>query len=115
MATAVDPDHVSDYILEADRELPKEEQTVWKIKNLSSREAIGATAGSTLETHRLAVLVALKGWENFLDKDGKVIIYPDDAPKAMKYMSLPQIVELGNHAMAECVMSEEERGKSTAG
>ena len=38
MAIAIDPREVFEYVLEADRELPEDEQTVWLLKPMSYKE-----------------------------------------------------------------------------
>ena len=85
MITAIDVDSIRDYVCKADRSLPKEEQTVWKIGvidsvtmakldqldvefNPDSEEA--KVKANLLGRELDYVRYGLKGFENFKDKSG---------------------------------------------
>ncbi len=88
MIMAIDVDSVRDYVCKADRPLPKEEQTVWKIGvidsvtmakldqldvefNPDSEEA--KVKANLLGRELDYVRYGLKGFENFKDKSGAEI------------------------------------------
>lgn len=87
MAIAVDPARTFDYVLQCDRELPKEQQTVFQLKVLTAKELaqiednavvidkeekIAVNSGSTvLKTLR----VGLQAWENFKDANGNPVMF----------------------------------------
>lgn len=76
MAVAVDPNRTFDYVLKEDRELPAEQQTVFKLKVLSARELAGLEDSVSVMdkdgnwqvkvgTKVLEILrLGLKGWKN---------------------------------------------------
>jgi hypothetical protein len=79
-----------DYVLLADRELPQEERTVWKLRPLSAveRADIDDHMGSidpetgTFVAHTgtmilKALVVGLVGVDNLLDEDGGVVEFSD--------------------------------------
>lgn len=93
MVIALDPLQENDYICKADRDLPEEDQTVWKIKPLSAKEKMvledkymlasaSAKEGDQVETsfdikiHRRnydALNIGLVGWENLNDSEGNPV------------------------------------------
>lgn len=75
MAIAIDPNRVSRYIPQRERDLPKEQQTVYLIRprSLAAGRAIAAAAKESNNTEATIVLLryCLAGWENLLYADGK--------------------------------------------
>ncbi len=89
MPIAVDPGKTFDYVLECDRTLPAEEQTVFEIKVLSARELADIEDKATkfvdggLEfrtgSQVLKILeLGVKGWKNFRGRDGAEISFRDN-------------------------------------
>lgn len=99
MVIALDPLTSLDYVCIADRDLPEDQQTVWILSPLTARQRAAmddqyitarATAkeGSDAETsfglrihgrNHAALVKGLRGWKNFLDKDGSEV-RPTNAP-----------------------------------
>lgn len=86
----IDPNTPFDFIVEEERGLSTEEQTIFKLKNLTVRESekiknslfskhgIGKNATEQLligSQERQSLELGLIGWENFLDKKGKPILF----------------------------------------
>jgi len=81
MVIAIDPHKVHDYVLKSERALPKEQQTVFKLRcltvsqraevddNYTSLDGRLLTGTRQLTTLRLG----LAGWENMLDEAGNKI------------------------------------------
>jgi len=80
MVIPVDPKHEYSFIADEDKELPKDQQTVFKIRPLTAREEAHVTdaflemeigsgapkAKSRLGARSIAILnIGLLGWENF--------------------------------------------------
>jgi len=93
MPIALDPQATFDYVLEDDRKLPKEEQTVFTLRGLTvSEEArVADTMISSIPgqeelafrsgTHQLTVLrQGLRGWSNFNSPEGEEV--PFDKSRA---------------------------------
>jgi hypothetical protein len=88
MPIALDPKATFTYILEDDRKLPEEDQTVFTLRGLTVAEE-AKVADSMISsipgqeelsfrsgTHQLTVLRhGLRGWENFKDADGKNVSF----------------------------------------
>ena len=84
MPIALDPKATFDYVLEDDRSLPKEDQTVFTLRGLTVAEE-AKVADSMISsipgeeelsfrsgTHQLTILRhGLREWKNFLSSDGK--------------------------------------------
>lgn len=124
MAIAINPTQTFDYVLRADRELPAEEQTVWKLRGLSHRERAQvednlATQGGDgqlsfrIGSQRLEILKAgLLGFENFLDAEGRPVPF-DRQGAAVHDRTLDRIAEadateLANAITARNSLSEKE-------
>lgn len=84
----IDPSTPLDFVVEEERKLPKKEQTIFKLKNLTVRDAeqiknalfskhgTGKKATEQLligSQERLSLELGLVGWENFADGAGKPI------------------------------------------
>lgn len=102
MATAVDPSAVYTYVLKEDRELPREEQTKFKLRSLSAGEQAkvkDSTAGWENETGRMQMnsgtveLMALRfglvGWEGFRDASGNEVEF-DGTKRKVNGVSIMQ-------------------------
>ncbi|MFH0907798.1 MAG: hypothetical protein V1929_03420 [bacterium] len=96
MAIAYDPDNFFDYVLERERKLPPDEQTIWHLKTLSARE-MAAVENSwqhkvsadeetpkgknvSMNMNRGTMIVELLrrglcGWDNLLDRKGKPVAF----------------------------------------
>ena len=86
MPIALDPKATFDFVLEDDRKLPEDEQTVFTLRGLTVAEE-AKVADSMISsipgaeelsfrsgTHQLTVLrFGLRGWKNFTDSDGKEV------------------------------------------
>lgn len=90
MAIAVDPERTFDYVLQEERDLPIEQQTVWKIKVLTARE-LAEIEDNTSRIDKEGVLQVrhgsvvlntlrkgLRGWENFQDAQGNPVPFRDN-------------------------------------
>jgi len=81
MVIAIDPHKVHDYVLKSERTLPKEQQTVFKLRCLtvSQRAEVednySSIDGRLLIGSRQMVTLrhGLAGWENMLDEAGNKI------------------------------------------
>lgn len=92
MATGIDPNRIDRYILEADRKLPKEKQTVFLLKPLRHSVKSNLIDGQTLEKEgkfanpiTFVTLLAqhgIAGWENFRTVEGKEIPFIQEGNKA---------------------------------
>lgn len=80
MAIALSPERRFDYVLEAERELPLEQRTIWKLRALTQmeRERIvneltmhKANHRGGLDTMANALRCGLDGWSNFPDPTGR--------------------------------------------
>lgn len=88
MPIALDPKSTFSYVLRDDRELPKEQQTVFELRGLTVAEEASVTDSMILAhggveelsvragTHALTVLrFGLKGWSNFKNADGADVAF----------------------------------------
>ena len=86
MVIALTPGHEWDYICKCDRELPEEEQTVWRLRTLTEeqyRQLVDKLTTTDQESGELrfnlgshiyrAVRYGLVGVKNFRDENGKEI------------------------------------------
>jgi hypothetical protein len=75
MAVARSTKEVFDYVLKEDRELPKEKQTVFHLRRLSTRHAVRARdlAEDQGRMCEFALRAGVAGWDNFADEDGKAV------------------------------------------
>jgi len=86
MPIALDPKSTFSYVLRDDRELAKEQQTVFELRGLTVAEEASVTDSMILAhggveelsvragTHALTVLrYGLRGWSNFLDSAGQPV------------------------------------------
>ena len=121
MVLALDPIETLDYICLADRDLPKEEQTVFSIKPLSAKEKMtldsrymGASAsnkqGQDVETHFSmdlhrrsydALTMGLKGWRNFKGADGESVPFVVADKKGARIISDATISRIPETVRAE--------------
>jgi hypothetical protein len=100
---------VEDYTLEEDRELPPEEQSVFKLKILSPHESARLqdrmTGEKTYAMNTLdAVREGLKGWENLNDADGNPIKFKGSKAgqfeeSNLDYLEQEWILELGTEVL----------------
>jgi len=90
MIVGVDPTKVHDYIPKCERNLPKKEKTIFKVRKVGLEEAaeirdgiyeisgLGKERKEKLKTGSVEVRVlkiCLKGWENFKDDKGEDISF----------------------------------------
>ena len=86
MPIALNPKQTYSYILECDRELAPEDQTVFEIRGLTVAEEASVSDSMILAhsggddftfragTHQLTVLrLGLRGWKNFRDSEGNEV------------------------------------------
>lgn len=89
MAIAIDPREKFEYILEADRDKPEDEQTVWELRALTfaQRNALEDMPTFTGEKEvapkmgkmtRETLRAGLAGWRNFKDARGRIIEFECD-------------------------------------
>ena len=107
MPIALDPKATFEYVLEDDRALPPEEQTVFNLRGLTVAEE-ARVADSMISglpgqdelsfrsgTHQLTVLrYGLRGWTGFLDSEGKPVQFEtsNGSPRQVKDASLDRIL-----------------------
>jgi len=120
MAIAIEPGRIVDYVLKNDRKLPKEQQTVFKIKVLTARElAQIEDSYSTIDmdgqfhfktgTRTLAILdVAVTGWENLKDKKEQPIPYDKGNANRWDYLRQDYRTELANFITEQTRLNEGE-------
>lgn len=135
MVIALNPDSEVRYVLTADRELPEEQQTVFRLRHLTVRQRaelykVLAVAERDKDERKFvdaivdAAHAALAGWENLCDADGKNVRCRMDrgailgstgsfvAESALKALPFDAVQELGQHVIeAMLSMSEDDRGK----
>ena len=114
---------IEDYILEEDRELKPEEQTVFKLKYLTAVQA--AELQDTFTTNKNyamqmleAVKLALAGWDNLVDENDKTVAFKsakkvDNAMEQnINRLSPSWITELGGQVLKQTFpdLVEEESG-----
>jgi len=130
MVFAIDPTQPFDFVLECDRGLPYEEQTIWELKPLNVREAAKIEDGAVLfkeggseaavasgSTTINVLKMGLKGVRNFRAADGSEV--PFTTTKQGSEVSdtfLSRIApehrrELANAITEGAHLGEEERGK----
>lgn len=74
-----------------------------------TRDAQGSLGLST-ESGRAALLPGLKGWENFVDGDGKPVPYHEmDRDANLKRIPAELVVELATEIFVRSVLQESER------
>ncbi len=135
MAIALDPREPYDYVLQSDRDLPKEEQTVFQLCRLSARDAArlddeqlrgkqrddGVEVSVLQAQHRLAVLHAgLKGWSNFKRKDSTEVEFREkgkfgDTGRRIQAGSLDMVnpahaQEIADEILSSASLTEEQAG-----
>lgn len=123
---AVNPSAVADYILECDKDLKKEDQTIWKISQLTSEEQafIKDLAGAPGTQIEAACHLGLAGADNFCDANGDMIIWKRDSSKralvgkkfpwlnVLSTIPLTQRDELAARIMKGAILEDEERKNS---
>jgi len=76
MPIALIPKQAWNYILEREQKLPKDQQTIFKVRALTGAERViykDQAINTGLYSGMASTLIfGLLGWENFKDKDGKV-------------------------------------------
>lgn len=91
MALALTPDKSFDYVLECDRSLPEEQQTIWHLRALTVAERQRICDGIRVAqargtdgnvAHILdAIRCGLQGWTNFRDPDGNEAEFVTGRPR----------------------------------
>jgi len=100
MPTAIDPTATIDYVLECDRDLPTDEQTIFELRCLTAGELARLednTLTSTMDSDNKpefrvmtgsvqinALQLGLKGWRNFKDAQGNEIPFKRRSDKCAK-------------------------------
>lgn len=80
---SVNPNAVIDYVLESDRDLPVEEQTVWELGQLTAEEQqfLQDLQGATGTQIIMALHLGLRGAKHFFDPAGTPIVFRRDETK----------------------------------
>lgn len=124
MAIAVDPNRTFDYILKEDRDLPAEQQTVFKLKVLSARElARLEDSVSVMDkdgnwqvkvgTKALEILsCGIKGWENLRNRAGIFIPFSGIMDNNFDLLRPEWRRELADAITEQANLSEDERKNS---
>jgi hypothetical protein len=134
MPTAIDPKETFEYVLECDRELPGEQQTIFELSHMTCRqrekienEMTGSKLGKkkrdtselTIRTGstELAVLDAgLMGWRNFKNKHGEEIEFSRTATtvrrECLDYLHSDYREELAEAITEVSRITEDERKNS---
>ncbi len=127
MAVAIDPNTTFDYVLKEDRKLPREQQTVFKLKVLSARElariedniAVFDKEGNQavrMGTKVIEILSAgLRGWENLRDRNGGVITYSEHREDRFDLLRPGWRRELADAITEQAGLSEDEVKNSGSG
>jgi len=93
MPIAIDPNRVTEYVLECDRALPREKQTIFKVRppTLAASTEAAATLrsvtrpdGTTTDAdgHAFALVMlrrCLVGWENYRTAEGEEVAFEADS------------------------------------
>lgn len=100
MPIALNPRDTFDYVLECDRDLPEEQQTVFVLRGLTvaqeakvSDSMISTVAGSDeihmrAGSHALTILrMGLRGWRNFKDESGADVPFEEDKSRRPRGIS----------------------------
>lgn len=124
MAIAVDPNRTFDYVLKEDRDLPPEQQTVFKLKVLSARElARLEDSVSVMDkdgnwqvkvgTKTLEILsCGLRRWDNFRDRNGNLITFVGSMDDNFDRLRPEWRRELADAITEQANLSEDERKNS---
>ena len=111
MATAINPNHTWEYVIEADRREAPEKQTRFKLRALTpsqlaevtdmgfefqlEKETKERTYRATPATQVLTTLRhGLVGWSNFKDASGKAVEVPDAAEGRVALLSEDDRIEI---------------------
>lgn len=80
---SVNPKITVDYIPECDRELPKEEQTIFELTQLTAEEQafLQDLSGATGTQISVALNLGLAGARNFYDSNGDPVVFKRDGEK----------------------------------
>lgn len=119
MATAITRNEV-EFILEEDRKLDADEQTIFTIKPLSARDYAvvqdrlklkGSGDDMSIEnasSYNLDVLkLGLKGWSNFKNAEGNEIVFkPKDVLGSIDYVNVDYRYEIATAIIELSVMGE---------
>jgi len=126
MAIALTTKSVTEYVLERERSLPKEEQTVWLLRPLSLafRLQISELDGKSDGWQRAissCLRGSLAGWRNFKDADGKDVPFatesaevlglrvPVASPESLLAIPSEDALELGARCLANLKLSVDDR------
>jgi len=128
MVRAVDPRSTWDYVLLAERELPPEERTTFRLRPLTAREQAqvedtalttgpdGRVYSLNTGTHALTILrLGLVGWEGFADEDGRPVPFAKNGSGTVSEACLDAIPSRVRHELANAIteqtkVSEGDRG-----
>lgn len=124
MATADSPDEIHEYVLEDDRKLPKDKQTVWLFKPLLA-DRYAAALDKVYMTqqgrrrnepqrsfyrvgeHELKTLLGgLAGVRNFPDKSGKHVDYPVDGSSSEKIFFISRLRPAWRKELVEAISGD---------
>ena len=123
MAIALDPGQVFSYILKEERKLASENQTVFKLRCLSSKESakiedsfatkVNLETGdvqvkSGMKTYELLQL-GLIGWDNFKGNDGKTVAFDVDDKARLDRLRPAWRRELADAIMEQNILTEKDR------
>ena len=100
------------YVLEADRELPLAEQTVFVLRPMTGAQFLESRESVWKQNSTQAFLTALRyglvGWENFHDEAGEVKFLPVVSDNIAR-LSTSQIIELGSEIRKASELIEAEK------
>lgn len=111
MAQALDKLLPFDFIIESDRALPADEQTVFRLRPLTAIEYQRAgehSAVSTAECWRYVLKSALLGWSNFRDSAGEVK-FLSEITANLSRLSHEQTGEIANKILESSQVTENDR------
>ena len=94
---------ISEYILECDKKLKPEEQTIFTLKPLSAKEYAEAQDNIIVDKSRIknfssysleVLRLGLKGWKNFRDQAGVEIPFSEDIDENINWLDISYRYEL---------------------
>ena len=128
MPIALDPKSTFPYVLECDRKLPNEQQTVFKLRGLTVAEEASVSDSMILAhsgtdelafragTHQLTILrFGLRGWEGFVNGEGAEVRFEQGkghprhiTDECLDRLSTKNRTELSNAVMARGEITADE-------
>ena len=113
--------HPFEYVTEADRLLPKEKQTTFRMKPLTfdeqaeAQDILGASGGKAVGSfHSFLLLTGILGWDNLKDEDGTTVPYMRDEDGQVRKDLLVRIDIAGQSELASAVWNSGEIDEADA-